>query len=206
MPAGPIIPKPVLTAVFSCNTVSGSFSNITYWVPATPPASLTVLVNWALAFETLFAPLYINVLESHSIGPRVDLNWDDGTHSFDAGDSSGAAVGAIGASPVSDQNAVVIRKYTGLTKPRNRGRWFIGGCPNTIFDVARPDELDVLTVAAYQALASAFAHTHSLAGVNFQPVHWNRTDNVLTNIAFCDVSSRIASRDDRRRRAPNVPL
>jgi hypothetical protein len=203
---GPIIPKPVVTMVFYVTTKAGQFANVTFWSASPAPASVGDVQAIADAASAIMAPLYIAAIHSSAAYAGVHAKYEDGTHIYEADSSSGTGIGTVGGTAVSDQNAAVLRKYTGLAKPRNRGRWFVSGMSSLNFASTNPDEIDSAYYASYEAIVAAFTADMTAGGSVLHARHWNRTDNVLVPISYGKVSTRVASRDDRRRHAPDFAV
>jgi hypothetical protein len=202
----PIIPKPVLIVRVQCNTAQGHFENISYWTPAVNPANIGVLQAWSDAFDPLIAAVMIPVLCPTATYANTQMQWLDGTHSWQTNSSASAGVGTAGGNGVSDQNAVVVRKETGLAGRSNSGRLFLGGMSTLAFEAAAPDEVSSGMRVAYQTVAAFYGSDQTVAGVALHSRHWNRKTGVLVPIISCHVSSRVASRDDRRDEAYDIPF
>jgi hypothetical protein len=201
----PTIPKPVLIVSAIIQTVVGNFINVSYWLPVTAPTSGTDVDSMCGDFNGVFGPLYGTCLCSGITYLGCMARYLNGSTELEGANATPTAGSAAGVN-VSDQNAVVIRKVTGMGGRQNRGRYFIGGLSSLAFSPANPDEVENITaLPAYRALAAQYGSDQTLAGIVCHARHWDRKDSVLRVITECRVSSRIASRDDRRRHAINVP-
>lgn len=203
---GPVIPTPVLIIKAQCVTAGGFFANISYWNCVTPPTSGFDVNAMCASFAAIYAPLYIACMQGNSAYGYTYGTWKDGATEFLGSSGAGAGPGTAGGVGVSDQNAVVIQKKTGLAGRQNRGRYFIGGMSSLAFAAANPDEVSGGLLPAYQALAAAYASDQTFGPSLVHARHWDRKDNVLRVITACLVGSRVASRDDRRRHAPQFSL
>jgi len=201
----PAIPNPVVIIVARTQTANGAFiANISYWEPATPPTSSSDMDAICTGFNGIIGALYPPVLTNSATFLGCEASYINGTTFFEGSDFSASAIGTAGAHPVSDQNAVVIRKITAMGGRQNRGRYFIGGLDQSSMDPARPDEVNPANINDFRALAASYGADRVFGAFTCHARHWDRKDNVLRVITEARVSTRIASRDDRRRHAPNL--
>jgi hypothetical protein len=202
----PVIPKPVLKMRVLCSTMTGSFTNVLYYECATPPTTVAILKPIIAAADAAFAPLYKAVLSGVASYQGIRGEYLGTTSMLQADSFTNGGLGILAGGGVSDQNAVVIRRETGLSGRSNSGRWFVGGMDASSFAVADPDQVSGANIAAYQALASALCADQTFATSLCHARHWNRKTNTLVVIASGAVSSRVASRDDRRRHSLDYPV
>lgn len=200
---GPI-PTPILVVRARVATLEGGFENVSYWEAATAPTTSSQADAIAAGFETIFSPLYVACMNAQSTWSGCDVTYYGGSTTL-KGSSSNAIAGNLNNSPISDQNAVVIRKETGLAGRSALGRFFIGAMDNTAFSTTAPDEVSTGTLTFYQSLASAYGGDQTFGPTLAHSRHWNRKLNTMQVVSECKVSSRIATRRDRRRHAANFP-
>lgn len=184
---------------------SVTWSNVSYWSPV---GSFNVTsINAAAddAMGVIGTPM-AQCLRSNSYVFNCVTEYINGTTRLIGNTVIAPVVGAQGGTSVSDQNAVVIRKLTGLAGRSNAGRMFLSSMSSIQFDNSNPDELAVASVGDFEALAAVYAADRAFGGVTCHSRHWNRLSGTLVPIIACKVSSRVASRDDRRRHAPNIPV
>lgn len=202
MPA-PVIPNPVLIFVARVLTLNGAFANISYWEPTSSITTSAALNTMCNDFNTAFSALYAAVMNTGTRYIGCEVTYKNGATLLNG--SKGVIVaGTLANTPVSDQNAVVIRKLTGKAGRQNRGRYFIGGMDSSCFDLDLPDEVAAAMVTPYRNLAAAYGADKTLNGQVVHARHWDRKNNQLVPITECKISSRIASRDDRRNEAVNI--
>lgn len=201
----PPIPTPVLIIAAIVQSQSTVMKNISYWQPVTPPATFTDMNNICTDFNTLFKAPYAACINGDSKYVGCTAEYKAGSTLLEGVNGVVLGGGAAGFS-VSDQNAVVIRKATSLGGRQNIGRYFIGALAGSAFDPSSPDEISPAVVADFQAVAALYGADQTFNGIVTHARHWDRKDNVLRVITGCFVSSRIATRRDRRRHSADIPL
>lgn len=200
-------PTPVLIIrTFVGSGGAGVFwSNVSYWTPVGTFTLSTIQTAANDAFA-LFQPLYSNCCNIDSTFQLAEAQYITGAVDINAASTTPPVSNNNAGDPVSDQNSVVLRKISGLPGRQNRGRYFVSSLSSSVFNPANPDEIATAQVANFQTLAAAYATDQTYGGIVCHARHWDRKDGVLVPIVGMRVSSRIASRDDRRRHAPNLPL
>jgi hypothetical protein len=207
MPA-PVIPSPVLIIATLCEGPANEiWQNIFYYAPTTDPATSSDVSAMVSSFNGIFSPLLVACMQMDTSFLGANGTFKNGVTLLQGSSGTGANPGSLAGTSVSDQNAVCIRKHTGTGGRQNRGRWFIGGMDSSAFSPADPDELTLLVITPlYQALAAALSADQTLNGIVCHARHWDRKDNLLKPIVECRVSTRIASRDSRRKHQANLGL
>lgn len=199
-------PNPVLIVrLFAQTAGTGTnWSNVSYWSPATAFTASTLQTAADDAF-TMIGNALGGCIQTTNRVVLAYLEYLNGSTSLTAGSTGAAIMGSIVGDVVSDQNAVVLRKITGVAGRQNRGRFFVSSLSSAVFDTGNPDELNPAHLSDFQAYAAIYGADQTFGGIVCHSRHWDRKDGTLVPITGMRVSSRIASRDDRRRRAPNLP-
>jgi hypothetical protein len=201
------IPEPVFIMTVHCTTKQGYFSNVSYWEASTPPTTSSNVDAMCAAAAVILAPLYSAVMNFQAKFQGITAIYKASPSEVVGSDSTHEVDGTLATAKMSDQNAVVIRKLTGMAGRQNQGRFFVGGLDAAIVDTNAEDEIDPGDpLTAFRAIASAYGADMNMGYSVCHARHWNRRDNILQPITECRVSSRIASRRDRRRHAYNLPL
>lgn len=200
----PVIPKPVVILTADFVTKASRFTNVSYWQPTTAPGSAADCTAIANDFMTGLGAVIHLVQPSSTSLVGVTCTYQTTAIFFTGLSNNTPILGTDAGRPIGDEVAVCIRKNTGFLGRRKLGRYFIGGLSENVFDTNNPNEVNTGGILAqWQAIAAFLGADVIAGGFTLHARHWDRKDGQLVPIANCTISSRIATRRDRRRHSPN---
>lgn len=172
--------------------------NVFYYKPAAAPtftsspmADAVTLANAVMA--KLVTSLGV-VLTDSSIISGLNLDLIVSGNSYDVSVIDGDS-GSVSADELATFEAVVIQKRTASPGKSGRGRWYLGGVPETLTD---ENYLILVAIGYYEAVAADWIADVTALGVSWEAQLYSKKLSTLTKITSKFVDPKIGSIGGRK--------
>lgn len=168
------------------------FINVLYYeLSAAGPADKQVFVDAiAAAVRTAFLSDWEEIIcaTSRIYGVATQLNVGGVVYTGSTNVASSA--GLVEADELPNADAVVIQKRTAQPGKEGRGRWYVGGVPETFTDTSW---LNVTGMSEYNSFAEHLNETLTVSGVTLSPRHYSKKLDTMYPIVTCKTAVRLGT-------------